>query len=237
MRTRGQLQPIRVRWDEEEGLYVMICGERALAGRPPGRLADALLCHRGRTHRRERIAGPATDRECPARGSPADRAGPGVSLPDGPAPLVEPGTSPASWSLTQSTVVKALALLELPGPGSRKGRARSLVAGHGVRGVQARGPVRAGHARHGNHGRVLDAGSGQRAGAATVRPDHSGQGGEIGRPPQGQGGPVVLRTAVGVTVTLARTRGKAPLDNTVMLAALDEVRTRLENTGESDQAA
>ena len=40
-----------------------------------------------------------------------------------------------------------------------------------------------------------------------------------------------------MTVTLARTRGKAPLDNAVMLAALDEVRTRLEHSGESDQAA
>jgi ParB family chromosome partitioning protein len=28
MRTRGQLQPIRVRWDEGRGVYTIICGER-----------------------------------------------------------------------------------------------------------------------------------------------------------------------------------------------------------------
>ena len=28
MKTRGQLQPVRVRWDEEQGAYVMIAGER-----------------------------------------------------------------------------------------------------------------------------------------------------------------------------------------------------------------
>lgn len=28
LRTRGQLQPIRVRWDESRGAYVLVCGER-----------------------------------------------------------------------------------------------------------------------------------------------------------------------------------------------------------------
>jgi len=39
LKTRGQLQPIRVRWDEGRGLYVIVCGERRwraarLAGLP-----------------------------------------------------------------------------------------------------------------------------------------------------------------------------------------------------------
>jgi ParB family chromosome partitioning protein len=39
LKTRGQLQPVRVRWDEGRGVYVLICGERrwraaALAGLP-----------------------------------------------------------------------------------------------------------------------------------------------------------------------------------------------------------
>ena len=39
LKTRGQLQPIRVRWDEEQGAYVIVCGERRwraaeLAGLP-----------------------------------------------------------------------------------------------------------------------------------------------------------------------------------------------------------
>lgn len=39
LKTKGQLQPIRVRWDEGRGLYVIICGERrwraaGLAGLP-----------------------------------------------------------------------------------------------------------------------------------------------------------------------------------------------------------
>jgi ParB family chromosome partitioning protein len=28
IRVRGQLQPIRVRWDEEQSLYIIVCGER-----------------------------------------------------------------------------------------------------------------------------------------------------------------------------------------------------------------
>src|SRR4051812_24533269 len=28
IRARGQLQPIRVRWDEQRSLYVIVCGER-----------------------------------------------------------------------------------------------------------------------------------------------------------------------------------------------------------------
>src|SRR4051794_7745753 len=28
LRTRGQLQPIRVRWDEDRGVYVILLGER-----------------------------------------------------------------------------------------------------------------------------------------------------------------------------------------------------------------
>lgn len=39
LRTRGQLQPIRVRWDEGRGVYVIVCGERrwraaGMAGMP-----------------------------------------------------------------------------------------------------------------------------------------------------------------------------------------------------------
>jgi len=28
LKTRGQLQPIRVRWDEGRGVYIIVCGER-----------------------------------------------------------------------------------------------------------------------------------------------------------------------------------------------------------------
>src|SRR4051794_24543130 len=28
IRARGQLQPIRVRWDDERSLYIIVCGER-----------------------------------------------------------------------------------------------------------------------------------------------------------------------------------------------------------------
>ena len=28
LRARGQLQPVRVRWDEGRGAYVLVCGER-----------------------------------------------------------------------------------------------------------------------------------------------------------------------------------------------------------------
>jgi ParB family transcriptional regulator, chromosome partitioning protein len=32
IKTRGQLQPVRVRWDEEQGVYVLIAGERRWLG-------------------------------------------------------------------------------------------------------------------------------------------------------------------------------------------------------------
>lgn len=48
LRTRGQLQPIRVRWDEGRGVYVIICGERRWrAAAMAGMSRIACMIHEG----------------------------------------------------------------------------------------------------------------------------------------------------------------------------------------------
>jgi ParB family chromosome partitioning protein len=115
LRARGQLQPIRVRWDDERGRYVIVCGERrwraaGLAGLP------TMSC--------VIMDGPATPAELLALQlvenliredlRPVEQARAFRSLMDA-----------NGWSthqlarelaITQSAVVRALALLELPEP-------------------------------------------------------------------------------------------------------------------------
>jgi ParB family chromosome partitioning protein len=48
LKTRGQLQPIRVRWDEGRGLYVIVCGERRWrAARMAGLPSLSCVIHEG----------------------------------------------------------------------------------------------------------------------------------------------------------------------------------------------
>jgi ParB family chromosome partitioning protein len=48
LKTRGQLQPIRVRWDEGRGVYVIVCGERRWrAARMAGMETLACVVHEG----------------------------------------------------------------------------------------------------------------------------------------------------------------------------------------------
>ena len=79
LRARGQLQPIRVRWDEGRGVYMIVCGERRWrAARMAGaRRAQPASSSRGRSTAGRAARDPAGG-ERPARGPPADRAGEGV---------------------------------------------------------------------------------------------------------------------------------------------------------------
>ena len=55
--TRGQLQPVRVRWDEEQGAYVMIAGERRwLAAQRAGLATVAATIQEGELSRRDLLA-------------------------------------------------------------------------------------------------------------------------------------------------------------------------------------
>ena len=90
LKARGQLQPIRVRWDEGPGKWVIIAGERRyraalLAGPPDARL------HRGdEAPDRGRDPGGPARGELPPRRPEAGRAGQGVPDADGPPRLVLP---------------------------------------------------------------------------------------------------------------------------------------------------
>ena len=113
MRTRGQLQPIRVRWDEEEGLYVMICGERRWrAARLAGLKTLSCVIADEPADASELLALQLIENALREDLQPIEQARAFRSLMD-----------QRHWStrdlarelaLTQSSVVKALALLEAP---------------------------------------------------------------------------------------------------------------------------
>ena len=88
LKARGQLQPIRVRWDDEpsggsSSPASGAGGPRSLAGLATLACVEA----KGRHDRRRDPGGPAR-RELPPRGPQADRAGPGVPGPDRPPGLL-----------------------------------------------------------------------------------------------------------------------------------------------------
>ena len=147
-RTRGQLQPIRVRWDDATDRYVVVVGERRWrAARLAGLETLACVVVDGAADRRGPPGGPAR-RERPARGPEADRAGPGLQARSWRAGACHPRSSPSG---------SRSARLDRPGPGPA-GPPRADPGGGGrgpdrpqdrLRAVEGRRPGRAGRARQG----------------------------------------------------------------------------------------
>jgi ParB family chromosome partitioning protein len=113
LKTKGQLQPIRVRWDEERGVYVIIMGERrwraaVMAGLP----AMACVVHEGALDPGERLAIQLVENALREDLRPVEQAKAYRKLMDR-----------HNWSgnrlakelaIDQAAVSRALALLELP---------------------------------------------------------------------------------------------------------------------------
>jgi ParB family transcriptional regulator, chromosome partitioning protein len=113
LRTRGQLQPIRVRWDEERGAYIVLAGERRWRAAGMAGLAE-LQCviHDGALADDERLALQLVENALRDDLRPVEQARAYKRLMDA-----------RGWTMTelaaelqvhQTSVGRALALLELP---------------------------------------------------------------------------------------------------------------------------
>jgi ParB family chromosome partitioning protein len=113
LRTRGQLQPIRVRWDEAQGLYVLVCGERRWrAATMAGLTTVSCIIADGPADPAELLALQLVENLIREDLRPIEQARAFRTLMDA-----------NGWSthqlarelaITQSSVVRAVALLELP---------------------------------------------------------------------------------------------------------------------------
>lgn len=82
-KTRGQLQPIRVRWDPENSLYVLIAGERRWrAAKLAGMATITAMIQEAPTDPAELLAIQLIENA--QRGSEADRASPRLQAAHGP---------------------------------------------------------------------------------------------------------------------------------------------------------
>ena len=79
LRTKGQLQPIRVRWDEDRGFYIIIMGERRWrAAIQAGLVTLSCVVHQGPVEPGELLTLQLVENAVRG-GSQTDRAGEGVS--------------------------------------------------------------------------------------------------------------------------------------------------------------
>jgi ParB family transcriptional regulator, chromosome partitioning protein len=115
LKTRGQLQPIRVRWDEARGKYVLICGERRWrAARIAEMTTMTCVVSEGPLDAGELLALQLVENCLREDLQPIEQARAFKALMD------KNGWSgnqtAKALGIAQPTVVRALALLELPGP-------------------------------------------------------------------------------------------------------------------------
>jgi ParB family chromosome partitioning protein len=115
LKTRGQLQPIRVRWDEAQGKYVLICGERRWrAAKIAGMTTMSCVVTEGPIDAGELLALQLVENCLREDLQPIEQAKAFKALMD------KNGWSgnqtAKALGIAQPTVVRALALLDLPEP-------------------------------------------------------------------------------------------------------------------------
>ena len=225
IRARGLLQPIRVRWDEERGRYVLIAGERRWrAAQRAGLTTLTCIVDDGAMSAAERLAVQVTENLLREDLTPIEKARAYRTLMD-----------LNGWSgnqlarelgVAQSGVVQALALLELPEPIQAqvdRGVLAPSVAYEVSRlpGPEAQAEVVA---------RVVDEGLSRSEAVEAVRRQSRGgtrrHQGPAGAPRKSKRKVTswARRTANGCRVTVERGRG---LDDAAVEAALDEALARL----------
>jgi ParB family chromosome partitioning protein len=113
LRVRGQLQPIRVRWDEGRGMYVILAGERRWRAARLGGL-DKLSCviHGGELSDEEKLSMQLVENALRTDLKPVEQAKAFRRLMDVKGYSTRELAS--ELHIAQTSVVRALALLELP---------------------------------------------------------------------------------------------------------------------------
>ena len=115
LKTRGQLQPIRVRWDEAQGKYVLICGERRWrAARIAGMATMSCVVSEGPIDAGELLALQLVENCLREDLRPIEQARAFKTLMDRNG--WSGNQAAKALGIAQPTVVRALALLELPEP-------------------------------------------------------------------------------------------------------------------------
>ncbi len=113
LRIRGQLQPIRVRWDEGRGMYVILAGERRWrAARMAGLDKLACVIHEGALAEDEKLAMQLVENALRTDLKPVEQARAYRRLMD--AKGYSTRDLAAELHIAQTSVVRALALLDLP---------------------------------------------------------------------------------------------------------------------------
>ena len=113
LKTRGLLQPIRVRWDEGRGVYVVLAGERRWrAARMAGLDKLACVIHEGVVTAEEALALQLVENAIRVDLKPVEQARAYRRLMD--ARGYSTRELAAELHIAQTSVVRALALLELP---------------------------------------------------------------------------------------------------------------------------
>jgi ParB family chromosome partitioning protein len=113
LRSRGQLQPIRVRWDESRGVYVILVGERRWRAAKAAGL-DKLACviHEGSLTEEEKLAMQLVENALRTDLKPVEQARAYRRLMD--VKGYSTRDLAAELHIAQTSVVRSLALLELP---------------------------------------------------------------------------------------------------------------------------
>jgi ParB family chromosome partitioning protein len=116
LKTRGQLQPIRVRWDEGQGAYVIICGERRWrAARMAGLPSLTCVVHEGAV---DVLAVQLIENALREDLKPVEQARAFKALMERSG--WDKQTLAAELNVAPGTVTRTLALLELPTPVQEK---------------------------------------------------------------------------------------------------------------------
>jgi ParB family chromosome partitioning protein len=140
LKARGQLQPIRVRWDEGRGLYVIVCGERRWrAARMAGLPSLTCVIHQGPLADGEKLALQLVENAVREDLKPVEQARAYRALMDNNG--WDGKTLAAELAIDPATVTRALALLELPAPVQDKVEQGALPASTAYEISRLPGPV------------------------------------------------------------------------------------------------
>ena len=113
LKTRGQLQPIRVRWDEGQGVYLIVCGERRWrAARMAGLATVSALIVEGPLSADELLAVQLVENALREDLRPVEQAKAYKTLIERNGWTIRQAAE--ELAVNHSAVVRALALLDLP---------------------------------------------------------------------------------------------------------------------------
>lgn len=227
MRTRGQLQPIRVRWEEARESYIIVCGERRWrAARMAGLSTVSCVIGEGEISPAELLALQVVENALREDLKPIEQARAYRALMD----LHGWSGNQVSKELAiaQSSVVRALALLDLPAEIQGRVAAGDLAPSVAYQVSRIEDP----EAQAAIVERIVAEDLNRDETAEIVRKAAGGKPGKGRGAKAGPPKPRTFRTSVGkVTIELRRAAG-----DVAIRAALAEVLAQLDGRAEADAA-